>query len=1034
VAVGFLAWTSARAERLPFKIYTTSDGLAHDGINKIVRDSRGFLWFCTADGLSRFNGYNFKTYTQEQGLPSRNVMDLLETRDGTYLIATSGGMAVFDPLGRAYRWNVIQGKLEQNGSEPPMFRTINPPEDPTNKSSQAIYSLAQRGDGTIYAGTNQGLFRFVETRGGGELRLVESPLLPLSGTLYGGLFVDTRRGMWIVTSSGIFRMTGEARIDKIAEIGGREIFEDRDERIWIGSSGIDLGLRIFSFQGDVPQLTQTFTVKDGLKMNMFARAVVQVDDGRVLITSGGALGEYLPEAKAGTPRFRYFDSELVGPGALDTGGNLWLGTAGRGAWKLSLNGFVSYGPEDGMPGDAVGSMFVTPDGDVFTTIQDDRLNHLAGEKIERIKPLGFQPRTWGSTFLDFRSADGEWWLPSRNGLFRYPAVRDVRELAHTPPKKVYTQSDGLMNNQVFNLFEDSRRDVWISAVSGPNSLQRWDRATDKIVKYTTADGLKSTNGGAVSFGEDATGNVWIGFYYGGAVRYRHGQFQAFGAADGIPEGYISDFLTDAKGRLWIATISRGLFRVDDPDSDTPKFTSFSMTQGLLSNEVSCLALDKFGRIYAGTGRGLNRIDPESLALRAYTQVDGLPGNYVSQCRTDRNGVLWVAGANSIARFVPGPEKPSVPPPVYIDGISINGTSHRVSELGETKIENLALAADQRQVEIDFFALSFEAGGTLHYQYKLNDQNWSAPTDQRSIALNLTAGSYQFAVRAVTSDGVMSTAPATVSFTIAQPFWQRWWFLSGIGLLIGTVLFAFYRSRERKTREVQRAREERLTELQRVRTRIATDLHDDIGSSLSQIAIYSEVARQRDGQDGPASEPLDLIYNVSNELVDTMSDIVWAINPTKDHLRDLTQRMRRFAGNVLTAKDIDHEFHAPEAEQDIPLGANIRREVFLIFKETVNNIVVHAAAKNVEIVFRLEEHALEISFRDDGVGFSLADDPRLSGDHDWSRIRGGNGLVNMKKRAADLNGTYEIDSVVGQGTTVVLRVPFEASKVQLQTTP
>src|SRR6185369_17850506 len=116
----------SRAERPPLKAYTTADGLAHDSVNKIVRDSHGFLWFCTAEGLSRFDGYKFKNYTQEEGLPHRNINDFLETKDGTYLVATNSGLAVFNPYGKIFRWNIIDGKLEQNSSEPPLFKTYFP--------------------------------------------------------------------------------------------------------------------------------------------------------------------------------------------------------------------------------------------------------------------------------------------------------------------------------------------------------------------------------------------------------------------------------------------------------------------------------------------------------------------------------------------------------------------------------------------------------------------------------------------------------------------------------------------------------------------------------------------------------------------------------------------------------------------------------------------------------------------------------------------------------------------------------------------
>jgi ligand-binding sensor domain-containing protein len=337
----------ARAEKLPFKVYTTADGLAQDSINKIVRDSRGFLWFCTGDGLSRFNGYSFKTYTQEQGMPSRSVTDLLETKDGEYLIATNGGLVAFDPLGKAYRWNLIDGKLEQNGSEPPMFRTFTFPADPNIKGVNAILSLAQADNGTIYVGTNHGLYRF-DQGGGGEFQPVDSEFFRGRSMAFGGLLVDAKKALWIVSSGGIFRQTGEGPIDKIAEVGGREIFQDHAGRIWIGSSGIDLGLRLFTFEGDVPKLVQTFTTKEGLHENLFSRVVAEADDGRIFVRSKGQVGEYLPNAPAGEPKFRYFDSELVETGAVDSGGNVWFGTNGKGAWKLSLNGFVSFGAEAGL--------------------------------------------------------------------------------------------------------------------------------------------------------------------------------------------------------------------------------------------------------------------------------------------------------------------------------------------------------------------------------------------------------------------------------------------------------------------------------------------------------------------------------------------------------------------------------------------------------------------------------------------------------------------------------------------------------------
>jgi PAS domain S-box-containing protein len=219
-------------------------------------------------------------------------------------------------------------------------------------------------------------------------------------------------------------------------------------------------------------------------------------------------------------------------------------------------------------------------------------------------------------------------------------------------------------------------------------------------------------------------------------------------------------------------------------------------------------------------------------------------------------------------------------------------------------------------------------------------------------------------------------------------------------------------RKRAEEELRRTREARAIELERVRKRIASDLHDDIGSSLTQISLLSEVVNQRvAGRDGAVAQPLAQIANSSRELVDAMSDIVWAINPQKDHLSDLTQRMRTLTSEVSTACGINVRFHAPDVEEDLPLGANLRREVFLIFKESINNIVKHSGATAAEVEFRFDRDQLFLRVSDDGHGFDLADESE------------GHGLVSMRGRAKEMGARFEMQSRMGKGTTVILTVPL-----------
>jgi PAS domain S-box-containing protein len=220
-------------------------------------------------------------------------------------------------------------------------------------------------------------------------------------------------------------------------------------------------------------------------------------------------------------------------------------------------------------------------------------------------------------------------------------------------------------------------------------------------------------------------------------------------------------------------------------------------------------------------------------------------------------------------------------------------------------------------------------------------------------------------------------------------------------------------RKRAAEALQRSREERLRELETVRQRIATDLHDDIGSSLTQISILSEVVQSSiSPNETRAAKPLSHIANASRELIDAMSDIVWAINPQKDHLSDLTQRMRRFAADIFTARNVKFQFTAPDGEHDLPMGANIRREVFLVFKESVNNMVKHSGLTKAEIELFVDDDQFILTVTDDGKGF----DPGTESD--------GHGMMSMRERTQAVGGQLKVDSKLGRGTTITLVIPRE----------
>ena len=302
------------------------------------------------------------------------------------------------------------------------------------------------------------------------------------------------------------------------------------------------------------------------------------------------------------------------------------------------------------------------------------------------------------------------------------------------------------------------------------------------------------------------------------------------------------------------------------------------------------------------------------------------------------------------------------------------------------------------MQIDFVGLAFAPGETLRYQYWLEGAGleWSELSEQRSVTYaNLAPGRYRFFVQAVSADGTPSRTPAMVSFIVLRPVWARWWFVT---LVVAGIGFG--------ARAAYRARMARIVELANVRARIAADLHDDIGANLTKIAILSEVAQRQPASGSvPQESSLSTIASISRDSVAAMSDIVWAINPQRDRLVDLVRRMRQHAEEVFTACGVTLTFRASDDGADVTLGPHVRRDIYLIFKEAVNNAARHARCRRVAIDITVEGSWLSLEIVDDGIGF------------DAGGIHDGQGLTSMRRRAARVGGSLEVLTTPGTGTRV-----------------
>lgn len=1027
----FVALVSLRVdgERLPLKTYTTADGLAHNVVNRIVRDSRGFLWFCTFEGLSRFDGYTFTTYGIEDGLPSAVVNDLLETRDGVYWVATDSGLGRFNPKGMPARQMNPAGGADSSAAHSPiatrtMFSVYQPGED---QKSKQVTALVEDHSGVLWCGTARGLYRVERNDERIEFRFIDLGMPSVLGESRNvtSMIEDRKGSLWIGSQSGIYRLLQDQRVEHYTRRDGllsddiRSLIEDREGHIWIGTIYEGLCRLVSDPDSTKPIVARVYSTKDGLPA--WINQLFQASDGTLWAGSNYGLIRFIQRTDNSDYRFRLYAqqhglaSDQVQALAEDSNGNLWLSMANAGVAKLARTGITAFTEADGFV--SARALFMNRAGDLFVMATAKRetqqhyeetlIDRFDGERFSAIKPRLPDKATygWGWNQLLLEDQAAEWWMATDKGLVRFPKVAGFDQLAGTSPKAVYTTRDGLAANNILRIFEDSRGDIWVSSVNGPNGhgLSRWDRATQTFHHYTAVDGLPSLlNFYPISFVEDRSGNVWIGFSFGGGlVRYGDGRFTRFTSANDLPEGGIFNLFIDSGGKLWIPTTRGGVTRIDHPEADHPSMATYTIADGLSSNDVKAITEDRWGRIYFAGGRGIDRLGPATKHIRHFTANEGVPGGNANAALQDRDGALWFSYATGLMRIVPEPDLPPIAPPVLITGLGVSGSAQPVSALGDQTITLPDLKPNQNQIQINFVGLSFAAGDVLRYQYKLGAADWSAATEQRVVNFaNLGSGRYQFMVRAVNSDGAASLEPAVVDFRILPPLWLRWWFLTLAVLAAIAVAYLIYRYRLT-----------RLLELANMRTRIATDLHDDIGANLTRISILSEVAKQQfNNGDEERASPLTSIAEIARESVASMSDIVWAIDPNRDSLRDLVRKMRQHADEVFTLRDIDLEFNAPDPDLDLRLGADMRRDLLLIFKEVVNNAARHSKCSRVVIDFSADSHRLFLRIVDNGCGF----DPNSES--------AGHGLMSLRRRAEKLNGKLQINSEAKAGTTITVNVP------------
>jgi signal transduction histidine kinase len=729
---------------------------------------------------------------------------------------------------------------------------------------------------------------------------------------------------------------------------------------------------------------------------------------------------------------------------------------------------IAYTETEGLPGRRVAALFESRDGAVCSVVTGGDLGCVDGGRVRSFHPAfpdGITSLGWGWNQIVARDRDGGWWLTSGDGLLRYPPVPDPRDLERTPVTRVYSSRDGLPGDYVFRVFGDSRGDVWIGTVAPDPavSIARWRRDEGRIEGFANARGLPLE--APTAFAEDRQGAIWVGFYHGGVARFRDDQFEFFGTDRGCPAGFVRDLHVDGRGGVWVATGHAGVARIPDPTAAAPTFVRYGTEQGLSSDFVSCVTEDVWGRVYFGTSRGLDRLDPESGIVRHFSLSDGLPNSFVNVAMRDRQGALWFGTLGGMARLEPRRDRPLPPPGVFISGVKVAGTAWPVSESGETTTDLAELPPGSSPVEIEFVA----PGGDPAYFYRLEgggSEEWAGPTFERAVHLaNLSPGRYRFEVKAVNAEGVESEHPASVSLTILRPLWRRGWF---IGLLVAcTVVVAVgvYRARiaglRRHQAELARQVADRTRDLLEAKRQL-----EDSNRTL-EVRVRRGIEALRDAERMAAYG--NLVSGVAHEVRHPIFSLQAAAYVLGDKLRnrdDLsaqlrildreTKRMTALMDDLLEfarpqelspeetdpvslLREADEVFRsagaepAPEVEvthgEALPRVHVDRRRMLQVFVNLMENARKHAAGvTTITLDARAGDRAgavpLTVEFRvaNDGAGIDEELREQIFEPFYTSGRGTGLGLAIVKRVVADHGGTIELESSDRGGSRFTISIP------------
>lgn len=959
------------------RVFDVADGLPVSGVWDLEQSREGYLYVASARGLARFDGYRFRP-VELPGFSSTFLRAVHEDRQGRLWVLSAMG-----DLG--YRW---RGRFRV------LARALGP--------AHLYADFSETSDGTIWISSGSTLARVRPEADAPVTLFSVADGLP-EGTVHAVLEAPGgERVVWI--GERLARLEpdstrrGGVRFVPFGPPLGSGVVPDPaylrpdSTGVWLAFPDHVLQYREGRFTRHGPE-SKAFDRMwhDGAYLNRIGNFNYQLHhvrspDGTLwlgyldLETGRHHLVRGRESAFERLALREHLDFKRILRLLEDQEGSLWVSTD-RGLIQLSPRRVYSLGARHGLAETFTVPVLQSSDGSVWVGTWGGGVHRFAGGRLthrytRREGLPGDEVRAL------FEAEDGTLWAGTSLG---FAALRDgrialaqrmpgVRGFAETADGRFWIGTSYDLQVRTGRGFVEYRPDVFhrrgIWAVHASRDGSLWVGAEhglfritgDSVRTFGVADGLQSPF--VVSIHEEEDGTLWFGTYGSGLHRYRDGRFVAVTTREGLHHDGVWRMLETPDGGVWMSS-DQGVFRVDR---------------------------DRLHRVADALARGERPEAP--LSPIVFREAEGMPSREGNRGSPGgwrlRDGRLVFNNLKGLVVIDPArATEPHPAPHAVLVGISADGRP-----LDGEPQEVVELPGATRHLAFEFAALSFAAPEQNRYRYRLEgyDEAWIATgTRSRASYTNLPPGRYTFQVQGRTGMGTWGT-PAVYAFAISPRVWQTLWFrLLALTAVAGLLALAY------------RIRIRHLLEMQRLRLRIASDLHDDIGSNISSIALLSEMLRGDTRLEGLEGRQLERIHAAAEETIEVLRDVIWQIHPEHDTLADLVRRMRKVASELLDGTP--HTFQAQEPLEPRELSMQFMRNVYLLYKEALHNIVKHSRARRVTIEISTDHRRFLLRIRDDGAGFHVSGDGR------------GHGLESMRRRAKEAGGEIEIRSEPGEGTEI-----------------